>query len=259
MKKYLKLFLTLFAIAAVFSSCESDDNSTPEFVSFANDTQDFAVTQNGSGSFDVTVYTNKEVGSDRSFNLEVLGNSSLSAEAYDVPSMVTIPGGTNKGVFTVNVTDTNIDNSGEVLILSLSNGDNFYTGDPILINVTRDCPSNLEGTYSVLTSGQSTDGAAADPVVDLPYTVTLTKTGTNTYTVSDIFAGIYIDWYCVPYDYCVETGGVITDVCGTLSSSFTEPFGEAASISGTDNGDGTLTISFQNAYGDASTSVYTKI
>ena len=259
MKKYLKLFLTLFTLAAMFSSCESDDNSTPEFVSFANDTQDFAVTQNGNGSFDVTVYTNKKSGSDRSINIEVLENSSLSAEAYDVPAMVTIPGGTNEGTFSVGITDSNIGNEGESLNLKLTESDNFFTGDPISINVTRDCPSDLEGTYSVLTTGQSTDGAAADPVVDLPYTVTLTKSGTNTYVVSDIFAGIYIDWYCEPYDYCSETEGSITDVCGNLSSSFTEPFGEAASISGTVGEDGTLTISFQNGYGDMATSVYTKI
>ena len=259
MKKYLKLFLTLFAFSAFLSSCESDDDSTPNFVTFASETQDFAVTQNGNGSFDVTVYTNKQVGSSRTFNIEVLGSSSLGAEAYDVPASVTVPGGSNVGTFTVNVTDTNIDNAGETLILSLSEGDNFFTGEPLSINVTRDCPSDLAGTYSVLTSGQSTDGAAADPVVDLPYTVTITKTGENTYSVSDIFAGIYIDWYCDAYEYCVETEGSFTDVCGNLSSSFTEPFGEAASISGTNNGDGTLTISFQNGYGDTATSVYTKM
>ncbi len=259
MKKYLKLFLTLFAFSAFLSSCESDDDSTPDFVTFASKTQDFAVTQNGSGSFDVTVYTNKNASSSRIFNIEVLESSTLGAEAYDVPESVTVPGGSNEGTFTINVSDTNIDNSGENLLLKLSEGSGFYTGTPLSINITRDCPSELAGTYSVLTSGQSTDGAAADPVVDLPATVTLTKTGSNTYLVSDIFAGIYISWYCEAYGACAETEQVITDVCGNLSASFTEPFGSAASVSGTVNADGTLTLSFVNGYGDSATSVYTKM
>lgn len=259
MKKYFKLFLTLFAFSAFLSSCESDDDSTPDFVTFASESQDFAVTQNGNGSFDVTVYTNKESGSSRTFNIDVLESSTLGSDAYDVPASVTVPGGSNEGTFTVNVSDTNIGNAGETLILGFSESNNFFTGEPLSINVTRDCPSDLAGTYSVLSSGQSTDPAAPDPVVDLPYTVTLTKTGDNTYSVSDIFAGVYIDWYCEAYGLCAETEGSFTDVCGSLSSSFTEPFGEAASISGTNNGDGTLTVTFQNAYGDTATSVYTKM
>lgn len=258
MKKLLIILLTFFTFSSLLTSCESDDDTAPNFVTFANSEQSYAVAQNSSGSFDVTVFTNNVVGSDRNYNIEVLSDSSLGSEAYDLPASVTIPGGTNEGTFTVNVSDTNIDNSGENLILKLSEGNDFFTGEPIQINVTRDCPSDLAGTYSVLTSGQSTDGAAADPVVDLPYTVTLTKTGVNTYVVSDIFAGIYIDWYCAAYGLCTETQQEITDVCGNLSASFTEPFGASASVSGTNNGDGTLTISFQNGYDDMATSVYTK-
>lgn len=259
MKNLLKLFLPIFAASALFISCESDDVSIPDFVSFADKTQNFAVMQNGSGTFDVTIFTNTEIGSDRTFNIEVLETSSLGTDAYDVPETVTVPGGSNEGTFTVTISDINIDNAGETLILGLSKGNDFYVGEPLAVNVTRDCPSDLAGTYSVLTSGQSTDGAAADPVVDLPYTVTITKTGENTYSVSDIFAGIYIDWYCDAYGLCNETAGSFTDVCGILSSSFTEPFDSAASLSGTNNGDGTLTISFENGYGDTATSVYTKM
>lgn len=259
MKKFLILFIAAISMS-IFTGCEEDDDfNPPNYVTFANNTQDFAVTQNGSGTFDVNVFTNTEIGSSRTFNIEVLESSSLGTDSYDVPESVTVPGGSNVGTFTVSISDTNIDNAGETLILGLSEGNNFFVGEPVTVNVTRDCPSDLAGTYSVLTSGQSTDGAAADPVVDLPYTVTITKTGTNTYSVSDIFAGIYIEWYCDAYGLCDETEGSFTDVCGILSSSFTEPFESDASLSGTNNGDGTLTISFENGFGDTATSVYTKM
>jgi len=261
MNKLLKLFFAVIVVPALVTSCDSDDTTAEvaNFVTFEDSSLSTAVPQNGSSSYDIKVYANNESGSARTFNVNVDESSSLSADSYDVPATVTIPANSNEGTLTVMLSDTNISNSGDVLTLRLEGNSGMYFGGPVSLNVLRDCPSDLAGTYSVLTSGQSTDPAAPDPVVDLPYTVTITKTGANTYTVSDIFAGIYIDWYCEAYDYCAETEGSFTDVCGTLSADFTEPFGESASLSGTVNDDNTLTISFQNAFGDMATSVYTKM
>lgn len=259
MKRFLFIF-TAMLTTVLFVGCQyEDDIPEPNYVSFGTTSGSVAVPQNGNGTYDVKLYAANTTGSDRTFNVKVSEASTLGADSYSVPATVTIPANTNEATITVALSDTSISNSGDKLILEIEGSADLYVGDPVTINVTRDCPSDLAGTYSVLTSGQSTDGAAADPVVDLPYTVTLAKTGANTYSVSDIFAGIYIDWYCEAYGYCVDTEESITDVCGNLSASFTEPFGESATVTGTVNSDGTLTISFVNGYGDAATSVYTKM
>ncbi|QYA25327.1 DUF1735 domain-containing protein [Gramella sp. MT6] len=260
MKKFFNLFFVLAAFSLVVVGCDYDDDMEPlSYVTFGETSGEIAVPQNGGGSFDVSVYTGNVTGSDRTFDVMVAESSTLPADSYSVPATVTIPANSNEASITVDFTDTSISNAGNSLVLSIESTPEVTAGDPLAISVSRDCPSELEGTYSVLTSGQSTDGAAPDPVVDLPYTVTLTKTGTNKYTVSDIFAGIYIDWYCDAYEYCVDTEATITDVCGNLSSTFEEPFGTETNVTGTVNADGTLTISFENGYGDTATSVYTKM
>ncbi len=120
------------------------------------------------------------------------------------------------------------------------------------------CPSDLGGVYSVVSSGSSTDGGATNnPSVDFAYTTTLTDNGGGSYTLSDAFGGLYINWYTV-FGLDFEVDADISDVCGTLSGAFTDPFGGAVELSGTVNEDGTLTINFTNEFGDMGTSVYTK-
>ena len=63
-------------------------------------------------------------------------------------------------------------------------------------------------------------------------------------------AGVYQDWYCVPYGYCFETEGNFTDVCNNLSGSWTEAFGCPVELIGMVNADRTLTISWSNCFGD---------
>ena len=258
MKKYLVLFIAVVCFS--FIGCnKDDDNNQLNYVTFASNSRAYAVEQDGSGSFDVTIYTANDTGSDRTFNINVEGSSTADPSSYEVPATVTVLANSNEASFTVDVTDTNISNSGETLVLNLS-GNGAYTGESLEINLTRNCPSELAGTYDVLSSGSSTDGAPVNnPVVDFSYQVTLAKTGEHTYTVSDIFAGVYIEWYCDAYGYCTETPATITDVCGNLSGSFTDGFDSAVTITGTNNYDGTLTITWENAYGDTATATYTLV
>lgn len=120
-----------------------------------------------------------------------------------------------------------------------------------VINYPVSCPSDLAGTYNVLSSGFSTDsGPANNPIVDFPYTVTITDDGGGAYTISDGVAGIYIEWYSI-YGYSFETPGNFTDVCGNLSGSWSTSFtGDTVELTGVVNEDGTLTVSWINAFGD---------
>lgn len=122
------------------------------------------------------------------------------------------------------------------------------------------CSSDLGGTYTVLSSGSSTDpGPAPDinPIVDYPYTVVLTDNGGGNYTISDGFAGLYLLWYDI-YGITGETPGNFTDICGELSGTWGEPFGTDVTLTGTVNPDGTLSITWTNGYDDTAEAVYTK-
>lgn len=122
------------------------------------------------------------------------------------------------------------------------------------------CPSDLGGTYSVISSGTSTDpGVETDnPVSNYPYTVTITDNGGGNYTISDSFGGIYIYWYDI-YGLTFEVEGTFSDVCGTISGKFEEPFGTDVIYTGTVNPDGTLNIHWTNGYDDFGDSVLTKM
>lgn len=120
-----------------------------------------------------------------------------------------------------------------------------------VINYPVSCPSDISGEYTVVSSGFSTDGAPVNnPLVNFSYDVTLTDNGGGNYDISDGVAGVYQDWYCAPYGYCFETVGNFTDVCGTLTGSWTEAFGCPIELTGTVNDDGTLTIQWSNCFGD---------
>jgi len=151
-------------------------------------------------------------------------------------------------------------------ILNNKGQENYYASDfnqysdlNLRLEYPVACSSNLGGTYTVLSSGLSTDpGPSADvnPIVDYPYTVVLTDNGGGNYTVSDGFAGLYILWYDI-YGITGETPGNFTDICGELSGTWGEPFGTDVIVTGTVNPDGTLSISWENGYGDNADAVYT--
>ena len=116
-----------------------------------------------------------------------------------------------------------------------------------VVNYPVSCPSDIGGVYNVISNGDNTDGQP--PAVDLPYTITLTDNGGGNYTISDGVAGVYIFWYSI-YGYTFETEGNFTDICGTLSGTWTEAFGCWVDLTGTVNADGTLTIQWNNCFGD---------
>lgn len=248
-----------------FCSCESDPiiydvENGQTLIQFGDSSGTLLVSKNG-GSIDIPVTVTTVSDSDRAVQVSVDTSSTADPSEYVIGNAL-VPAGSYTGTITVS---GNFDAIPELkttkLVLNLDGveGGDVVENGKFTLGLSKQCDSDLAGTYSVLTNGQSTDPAAPDPVVDLPATVTLTSTGDNTYKVSDIFAGIYIDWYCAAYDECEKTEQSISDVCGKISGSFTEPFGESASVTGKVNDDGTLTISFTTGFGDMATSVYTKM
>jgi hypothetical protein len=117
------------------------------------------------------------------------------------------------------------------------------------------CPSDLSGTYSVISNGDNTDGQPA--AVNYAYDVTLTDIGGGSYEISDFSGGVYLFWYSI-YGLAWEQPGTITDVCGTLSGTYSDAWGNSNPATGTVNPDGTLSIRWDNPWGDFSESVFTR-
>lgn len=150
---------------------------------------------------------------------------------------------------------------GRVLDLLDENGARLYGSNVHTANLWNaqvsypvSCPSDLGGTYNVISNGTSTE-PGVPPADDLEYTVTVTDNGGGSYTISDGVAGVYIYWY-TGFGYTFETPGSFTDICGTLSGSWTEGFGCQVDLTGTVNDDGTLSIHWENCFGDSVDAVY---
>lgn len=116
-------------------------------------------------------------------------------------------------------------------------------------SVAFSCVSDLAGTYEAVTSGSI--GA------DYPYEVTLTETATSgVYEVSDITFGLYPDGYGAS-----ENPANITDVCDNITlkdQPDTVYGGDVFNGTGKVNGDGTISLTWSNGYGDNGVTTLTK-
>lgn len=133
----------------------------------------------------------------------------------------------------------------------------------VVINATVACQSTLDGTYSCVANGTSTDsgpGADENPAVDFVSTITLTSGDVNgEYTISDFSGGLFTLWYDI-YGLSGDYPGKIKDVCGDLSYISTKgPFGSPISGTGSvDDETGVITLTgLADAWGDTWTLVLT--
>lgn len=142
MKKYLVLVVAVLA-STIFVGCDSDEFNEPNYVSFQRGPANLQVDFGGSATQEVTVYTADVSGSDRTFDIVVADASTLSSAAYTVPSSVTVPGGSNEGVITIDVADIDISPNGETLVLGFAPRENGFTGANLTINVRQFCDPQL--------------------------------------------------------------------------------------------------------------------
>jgi hypothetical protein len=165
------------------------------------------------------------------------------------------------GLSNVNLNDLEIGDMFRFeVIVNSANG--LSSRSNVLLNAAVACRSDLAGTYSASTSGQSTDGGpppSVNPISNYAHQVTLTETDVNgVYTISDFSGGLYNLWYAM-YGATGNFPGTIQDVCNSVSFiNTTEPFGTAVTGSGSvDPETGVITLSGTNGYGDTWTMVLT--
>lgn len=125
------------------------------------------------------------------------------------------------------------------------------------VGITNGAPG-IAGVYNVVSNGLSTDsGPVNNPLVDFKSIVTVVDNGDGTFTFSDGWAGVYVDWYTM-YGYTFLEERILTlTPCLDLSASWTDAFGSGNVLSGVVNSDGTLSIRVSNGFGDYVNAVYT--
>lgn len=144
MKKYYKYFAIL--TAALLFNCEKEDTSSSlkDYVGFEKGPIAMTVVKNGTSTKDVVVYSSDISSTDRTYNLVVDAQATKLKSAYVVPATVTIPANTNKGTFTVSVTDDEtLEFVNQALVVDFESKVGLYFGDNLTINVTELCTDTL--------------------------------------------------------------------------------------------------------------------
>lgn len=291
--KNFKTILTCLIVCIFLSSCDTDGGTSQldlidgavsdiqksqEFPAFL-DLNELSAGEEVQIGFRVDIATGDVLSADvigfySTAGGELFGPVTLESNITEFPSLVTLTGTDIIAAFPelsstddfkladqlILTTRLNL-RDGRVLNLLDENGSRLYGSNIHTANLWNaqvsypvSCPSDLGGTYTVVSNGTSTN-PGTPPAEDLEYTVTLTDNGGGSYTISDGVAGVYIYWYS-EFGYTFETAGNFTDICGTLSGSWTEGFGCQVDLTGTVNDDGTLSIHWENCFGDSVDAVY---
>ena len=185
------------------------------------------------------------------------GSSIQQGDQYDIYLTATLEDGTILPGFTP---------TGRIAYsTAVQNSLTVFYGDDATFNVTVavPCESNLEGTYTVVANGVSTDPEPTpdeNPAVNFTSEVTLEKSGNFfTYTMSDFSGGLYYLWYDI-YGYPETWPCEIQDLCGEISYlNLVEGFGSPVSGGGSvDPVSGVITINGRaDEWGDTWTLVLT--
>lgn len=204
-KQYFNIIVAIFTLALV-TGCDHDEQTfEPNFASleFAPGGENVGVELGGSTSYDVNVYTGNTVGTDREFTINVGGASTLDPSGYTVPSTVTVPGGSNEGSFTVQVSDFNLGLTGKTLVLNLAQEADLSVGDPITFNVATVCPGKEFVIDFVLDgfpeeTGYTLVNAAGETVVSVDESPATSRelclpSGTYTFTLLDSYGDGIVD------------------------------------------------------------------
>lgn len=267
-----KLLYTMILVAGLFSACEEPGTSILYDKTFLE--LDAATTVTGNKTYS---YLRRDDGQsvpsgfvvnlgsaqlsspvNFSFEIDVANSTAVENLHYTVTGTSgTIAANSSTVELPIMIIDDNI-NPGEKLsiIVNLTSADvdinPNYKSAAHIIQVT--CDSELAGTYLASATGTSTDVCCPDETT-VTKEITLTDEGGGVYTISDWSAGLYLEWYDIyGVTPTLDLSGRVTDVCGTLSGEFGEPFGTSTTVTGSVDPDtGVITYVWTNGYDDTAT------
>lgn len=141
MRKIINICLVLLSTLVILS-CEenyTDPDASFSYVAFGGDTYSTGVDVGSNTTIDIDVYTSAIVSSDVTFNITVDG-SGAAPGSFDVPSSVTVLGGTNKGSITVGLSDTNLGIGVNKLVLNFNDvAEGYDNGSSTTIEYIQNC------------------------------------------------------------------------------------------------------------------------
>ncbi|WP_100616305.1 DUF1735 domain-containing protein [Confluentibacter citreus] len=156
MRKILNITFIIFSIF-LFQNCEEETEAVPlDYITFAKSTYSTGVDPGGAATFDITVYTANITSSDRNYNVIVAPNSNAAAGSYTVPSSVTIPSGSNEGILTIALTDTNLGIGVNNLILNFEKGANYFIGASTTLSYIQNC-TEVTGSLDIVFDGYGSE------------------------------------------------------------------------------------------------------
>lgn len=153
-----KIKLIIFAAIAIFTlnSCEeSIEPSGINYITFGDSSYATGVDPGGSTSLDVKVYTANINGSDRSFDINVDATGAATG-SYTIPSSVTIPGGTNEGIITVALTDTNLGIGVNNLVINFVDKAELSNGGSTTVSYIQNC-TEVTATLDIVFDGYGSE------------------------------------------------------------------------------------------------------
>jgi len=219
--KNIKLYI-LLVVATVFTfySCEEDLKPLDtNFVTFGESSYSTLVDPGASTTVDITVYAANITGNDRSINVNVDGTSA-AAGTFTVPTTVTVPGGTNEGVLTVQLSDPGI--AQNALSIQLVEDEGLFVGEPTTIVYTQSCNEvavelaftfdywSSETSWEILDSNGDTilaGGGYADGIGSATESFNLCQGRDYTLTVFDLYGDGMNDGQNPIGSYTLSAGG----------------------------------------------------
>jgi hypothetical protein len=156
--KNIKLLLLAALAVFTFNSCEEDTPTAQgtNYITFAKSTFSEGVDVGGSKTVDIVLYSTLITGSDRSFEIVVDPTSTAAAGSYTVPTSVTIPSGTNEGVLSIVLTDTNLGIGVNSLKLSVGPQEGLSRGGTATLNYIQNC-TEVTATLSITFDGYGSE------------------------------------------------------------------------------------------------------
>lgn len=234
--KKISYLLMLTLSLVIFNSCEEDESGTSvNFASFDAFETTTLVDPNGSNTQDVEVYFSKTSGSDRTIGISIDPNSNTPAGSYDVPNSVTIPSGSNKGVFTVTFSDVDLGIGVSSLILNLDSSDDFFTGDSKTLNYMQKCNESMAtlditfdaygsecGWYieDALGGVVASGGGYADGQTTASESIMLCEGRDYTFVFTDSYGDGMLGSYTLTFGGAVKVTGAGTDFGDSESTAF---------------------------------------
>lgn len=258
--KFIFLFLTL---GLLMTSCKKDETT---FGDLSGETRGTIInfTDSAPGFFNLSDATNST--NSFSFFNAPLGESVNAATltiSFNGSDFVPVEGVTVDGSYTISLTQaaqlTGVDVStlmaGDVFTvgMNMSTASGDFTNTKTM-DIAVSCLSEIAGTYTVSTTGTSTDVCCPDETTVMG-TVTLTAATAGVYDISDWSGGLYLEWYDIYGIVADSNTGQIQDICnGITLIDETEPFGETLEGTGSrDPATGVITYTWLTGYGDTGT------